>query len=203
MKHYQHYLRTIGTIALLLLSVATVQAQDEVHYLELPNFHQVNAQLYRGAQPKPEGLAQLARLGIKTIINLRADDARAGGEEQAARALGLGYYKVPMLGIGRPKDAAAERALALINDPQLQPVFIHCKRGADRTGTIIACYRIRHDGWTDAAALAEAKRYGMARFERGMKDYVKDFARRVQPAPPETKAISWLFIRRRPTLLPG
>ncbi|HEX8178772.1 MAG TPA: sulfur transferase domain-containing protein [Pyrinomonadaceae bacterium] len=202
MKHYKNCTRTVSLVVLLLLSVATARARDEGRYLELPNFHQVNAQLYRGAQPKAGGLAQLARLGIKTIINLRADDDREDAEEREARALGLGYYNVPLPGLSRPKDAAVERALALINDARLQPVFVHCKRGADRTGTIIACYRIRHDGWTAEAATSEAKRYGLSWFERGMKDYIKDFARRAPTVLPP-KTISRLFFSRRPALLPG
>jgi protein tyrosine/serine phosphatase len=199
MKRHVDHIKPVLTALLLLLCMTAARAQAEARYPELPNFHQVNAQLYRGAQPRPGGLTQLARLGVKTIINLRADDDRADIEEQAARTLGLNYYNVPLPGLHRPDDAKVERALDLINDPRLQPVFVHCKRGADRTGTIIACYRIRHDGWTAEAAIAEAKRYGLSLFERGMKDYIKDFARR--GAQPEPKAISRLRINRRPVLL--
>ncbi|MFL6209501.1 MAG: fused DSP-PTPase phosphatase/NAD kinase-like protein [Pyrinomonadaceae bacterium] len=195
--------RALGLLVLLALFGTTARAQTEVRYVELPNFHQVSAQLYRGAQPKAGGLAQLARLGVKTIINLREDDERADTEEQSARALGLNYYNVALPGLSRPNDASVEQALALIADPHLQPVFVHCRRGADRTGTVIACYRIRHDGWTAAAATAEAKHYGLSMFERGMKNYIKEFARRAGAAPPEPKTISRAFIRRRLAMLPS
>ncbi len=162
-------------LSLLLCGVAWAQA--EVRYTELPNYHQVNMQLYRGGQPKAGGLAQLARSGVKTIINLRGADERAQAEAQAAHALGLNYYNVPLPDLHRPDDTSVQRVLGLLADPQLQPVFVHCKRGADRTGTIIACYRMQHDHWPPQAALAEAKHYGMSWLQRGMKNYVKEFAR--------------------------
>ena len=54
-------------------------------------------------------------------------------------------------------------------------MFIHCLHGCDRTGTIIACYRIQHDGWTSEQALREADQYGMSQWEVGMRNYIKDF----------------------------
>jgi uncharacterized protein (TIGR01244 family) len=159
------------------LLASSTMAQDDLRYRELPNFHQVNAALYRGAQPKVDGIQKLAALGIKTIVNLRAEDERSRAEESEARAAGLRYFNIPMEGLSRPKDEQVERALAIINDAANQPVFVHCKRGADRTGTLIAIYRIMHDGWSSEDALREAKRYGMSWMEFGMKDYVKDYSR--------------------------
>lgn len=185
-------------LVLLLLSLSTARAQAEVRYAELPNFHQVNAQLYRGAQPKAGGVAQLARLGVKTIINLRGADERTQAEEQAARALGLNFYNVPLPNFHRPDDATVNRVLALLAAPQLQPVFVHCKRGADRTSTIIACYRIQHDHWPQQTALAEAKHYGMSWLQRGMKHYVKDFAQHNDARAATVITIS----RSRPRRLP-
>ena len=161
----------------VLLLASPALAEDDVRYPELPNFHQVNAGLYRGAQPKADGMRKLAALGIKTIINLRAADERSRAEETEARAAGLRYFNIPMEGLSRPKDEQVERALAIINDAANQPVFVHCKRGADRTGTLIAIYRIMHDGWSSEDALREAKRYGMSWMEFGMKDYVRDYSR--------------------------
>jgi uncharacterized protein (TIGR01244 family) len=161
----------------MMLLASSSFAQSEPRYAELPNFHQVNAGLYRGAQPKQDGIKKLAALGIKTIINLRASDERSRVEETEARAAGLRYFNIPMEGLSRPKDEQVEHALAIINNAANQPVFVHCKRGSDRTGTLMAIYRIMHDGWSSEDALREAKRYGMSWIEFGMKDYVKDYSR--------------------------
>ena len=70
-----------------------------------------------------------------------------------------------------------ERVLTIIDAPENQPVFVHCRRGADRTGTIIACYRITHDGWNADQAKKEARRYGLSRLQGGMMNYIEKFYR--------------------------
>lgn len=139
------------------------------------NFGWVNPALFRGAQPDEAGMANLARLGVRTIINLRRPSDVWPGEEAAARAHGIDYVNMPMHGLGAPTDAQVAQALSLINTSP-SPVFVHCELGADRTGTIIACYRMQHDGWTAERAFAEAKVYGLAAFEVGMKHYILTFA---------------------------
>jgi uncharacterized protein (TIGR01244 family) len=171
----------IAGALLFLLSLApsleSFANDDSASYPELPNFRKVNENLYRGAQPKPGGIARLAALGIKTIINLREANEMAGPEESEARAAGMRYFSVPMESLGRPTDEQINRILALINDTQNAPVFVHCNHGRDRTGTVIACYRISREGWTSKQAKEEARRYGLSRFEFGMSDYISDFAR--------------------------
>ncbi len=170
--------RFITAAGALFCFASVVAAQSEPQYEELPNFHQVNERLYRGAQPRRGGIQRLAQLGIKTIINLRADDERAHTEEREARDAGLQYFNVPFRRLGRPTNEQVERVLLIINAPENQPVFVHCQRGADRTGTIIAIYRIIHDGWTSERAKAEANRYGMRWWQFAMKDYIRDYYRR-------------------------
>ena len=138
--------------------------------------------LWRGAQPDAPGLEQLAKLGAARIINLRMADDVVPGEEATARRLGLDYENIPLPGFSAPDDAAVARVLALIATSPA-PVFLHCEHGADRTGTIIACYRIRHDGWTVERALAEAQQYRMSAWEFGMRRYVKEFAAAAHSAP--------------------
>ena len=142
----------------------------------ITNFDRVNDGLYRGAQPNSLGLQSLARLGIKTIINLRQTNEVWAVEAAEAQALGITYTNVPMSGVDRPTDQQVEQVLALLETAPA-PVFIHCLRGADRTGTIIACYRIQHDQWTSAQAMSEADQHGMSVWEVGMKNFVKDFAK--------------------------
>jgi len=168
--------RRIIFASVVVAALALVSfAQTEVRYPELPNFHQVNARLYRGAQPRAGGIRRLAELGIKTIVNLRREDDHTRAEAVAAQAAGLRYFNVPMPGTSKPTDAQINRVLAIINSPANQPVFVHCQRGADRTGTVIACYRILKDGWTAGQAKKEAQHYGMYWTEFGMKDDLEDF----------------------------
>lgn len=178
--------RILAVGAVLTLLAAPGLTQDDTRYKELPNFHRVNEAIYRGAQPKPGGLQLLRKLGVKTIVNLRNDDSRAEEEEADARSVGLRYFNIPLGRLGRPDDKDIEQVLSTINDPENQPVFVHCKKGADRTGVVIAIYRITHDGWTSQQAKAEANHYGMKPWQLGKKDYIHDFykrrAKQKQPA---------------------
>ena len=140
---------------------------------ELKNFDRINAQLFRGAQPDSEGIAQLARIGVRTVIDLRMS-GEGPAEEASVRAAGMNYRSMPLRGFGAPTAAQMEEILALI-DQSLSPVFIHCRRGADRTGTVIACYRIRRDRWTSEQALREAEAHGMAWVQFGMKNFIRRF----------------------------
>jgi len=146
------------------------------------NFHQVNPQLYRGAQPTDEGFKNLAHLGIATVIDLREPGSRSSREAQIVKAAGMRYVSVPMKGLSAPAPEDVTKILTLLDDPSAGPVFVHCRRGADRTGTVLACYRIAHDGWDNAKALAEARSLGMSWVERAMQSYVLHYAAGPAPA---------------------
>jgi protein tyrosine/serine phosphatase len=158
-------------------AAAQTQTIPEQTYAELPNFHAVGARLYRGGQPRAGGLQRLAALGVKTVVNLRDDDGRAREEEREARALGLRYFNVPLSRAHRPDPRQISELFALLDAPENQPVFVHCKRGADRTGALMAVYRVSHDGWTAERAVGEAERYGMGFWQRGKKDFIRDYYR--------------------------
>jgi len=138
------------------------------------NFGKINDNLYRGAQPDAAGMANLKKLGVKTIINLRQPGKSWVAEVEQARAQGLVFTNIPLSGLGRPKDQDVRLILAAIKGLP-SPVFIHCEHGCDRTGTIIACYRIQNEKWSNAAALAEAEYYGISKLERGMRKFILAF----------------------------
>lgn len=169
----------IATIVLLTLGTAgCVLFPRGVPASEgLPNFGRADARLWRGAQPDAHGLEILKRLGVATVINLRMADDVAPGEEETLRRLGIGYFNVPLHGLSGPTDAEVDRVLALIASSPA-PVFVHCQHGADRTGVIIACRRMRQDGWATDRALAEAEQYGISIWQIGMKRYIRGFAAR-------------------------
>ena len=171
---------SIASVAVLsaLLCLATLssaQKTSEINCKGVPNFHQVNANIFRGGQPESGALLRLKQLGIKTVINLRDDDERAKEEATEAQAAGLQYFNIPFARYDRPSDKEIDDVLKLVNSTDNQPVFIHCHRGADRTGTVVAIFRIQHDGWTSEQAKAEANHYGLGFWQTRMKDYIHDY----------------------------
>jgi len=146
------------------------------------NFQKVDDHVYRGAQPTEQGFKDLATLGIKTIVDLREPGDRSRTEEKIVRAAGMEYVSVPMYGMETPSNEKVVKVLALLEDATTGPVFVHCKRGADRTGAVIACYRMEHDRWKNDQALAEAKSMGMSLFERAIQRYVREFKPRTLDA---------------------
>lgn len=173
---------SLGILLLALAFSGCVAAPREVPAADrILNFGEVNRTLFRGAQPNDADMANLQRLGVRTIINLRLPSDTWSEEATVARTLGLGYVSVPLRGLSAPTNAEVARILALIGSSP-PPVFVHCEHGADRTGTIIACYRVQHDGWTGARAWAEAKSYGFSIFQFGMRHYIRTFSAAHEPA---------------------
>ena len=129
----------------------------------VPNFQRVSDRLYRGGQPTPEGLVALKQLGIRTVVDLRDRTGMPSAERKQALALGLHYHRIPLgkvLGFAR---GTMDRILRILGDPESGPVYVHCRRGCDRTGAVIACHRIANEGWTAEEAIAEARKFGMAK----------------------------------------
>jgi protein tyrosine phosphatase (PTP) superfamily phosphohydrolase (DUF442 family) len=126
----------------------------------LPNFHKVSDDLYRGAQPEPDGLRQLSTLGVRTIVNLR--HLHSDRDEIAVANLTgrIGYERIAMTAW----------------EPSRTPVFVHCQHGADRTGMMVAMYRVVVQGWSKADAIDEMRRggFGFHPIWRVLPQYVRD-----------------------------
>ena len=141
----------------------------------IKNFHQVDEHVYRGAQPDHKGFTGLAQLGIKTVIDLRESGHRSSDEEAAVNAAGMKYVNVPMSGLTAPSELEMKKLLSILEDESSGPVFVHCMRGADRTGAVIAAYRIHHARWDNARALTEAESLGMSIFQFPRKSFIRSF----------------------------
>ncbi len=166
--------------ALLLAGAIGVASAGPSQGEPCANFGQVSPGLYRGAEPDERCLDHLAGLGIRMVVNLRDEEDASDRERTRAIALGMRYVNLPMSGFDRPSVPEVRRALAAILAPEAQPVFLHCKRGRDRTGVIVAAYRMAHEGWAADQAVEEAKRFGLAWWQFGMKRFIRDFG---SPAP--------------------
>jgi protein tyrosine/serine phosphatase len=166
----------IGSIGILFLGFPAPAAASSVPGIN--NFYQVDPEVYRGAQPTAEGFKYLGQLGVKIVIDLRKRDEKSAQEEQLVTAAGMRYVSVPMTGLTPPTPAETSQILAMLEDAAAGPVFVHCKRGADRTGAVIAAYRIDHEKWDNSRALQEAMADGMSRMQFKRQDFIRTF----QPA---------------------
>ncbi len=160
-----------------IFGVGLIEAQRQTITKDLPNFYPVNAVLYRGGQPTEAGIKELAKMGVKTIIDLRGADERAKNEDKWAQNAWMKFINKPLNNWRGPKNKQIEEILAEIDKPENQPVFVHCQRGADRTGTVVAVYRMTHDNWTAEEANTEAKKFGFGWWQFWMKDYIFDYYR--------------------------
>jgi protein tyrosine phosphatase (PTP) superfamily phosphohydrolase (DUF442 family) len=134
----------------------------------VPNFAVVSPILSRGAQPTREGFRQLRERGIRTIVAMRwmhDDDAAIAG-------LGLNSYWIQAKQ-WNPETEDVVRAMKVILTPEYQPVFVHCQAGKDRTGLIVAVYRILVDGWSADDAIGERKLFGATDFWEESKTYLR------------------------------
>lgn len=144
-----------------------VLAQPRDDLPGVANFAQVSPVLFRGAQPTPEGFQQLKQMGVRTIVDLREFHSDAELME------GLGMRLVRLrFNPAKPTDDLVAAFLQVVQDPANQPVFVHCKAGADRTGTMVAIYRVVVQGWPVGEAVKELPRFRFHAVWTDLMDYL-------------------------------
>jgi protein tyrosine/serine phosphatase len=123
----------------------------------VPNLNQVGPNLYRSAQPTAPGFEAAAKaLNIKTVIDLRAFHS----DVSLLKDTSIDFKAVHMNAWHITTDEVVA-ALKLIKAAEAKgPVLVHCQHGADRTGVVIAMYRIVNQGWTKEQALDEMENGG-------------------------------------------
>jgi len=160
---------------------------------DVKNFGKVNDHIYRGGQPREDEYAELAKIGIKTIVDLREDPEIYA--RRSAEGAGLRYINIRLNAKRPPTEAESDGFLQVVNDDRNWPVFVHCAGGRHRTGALLAVYRMVMDGWDARRAYREMKDYKFySRFGYGdMKEFVFDYydrltARRAALTSPASRA---------------
>ena len=119
---------------------------------ELPNAYKLTDNLYRGGQPTEDGYKMLSRMGIKTVISFRTHKPN----KELIESLGMQSVHIP-LNPAFITPSQMTQFLQLVADPAHKPVYVHCHYGSDRTGAMIAAYRIVIQKWPRRDALAEMR----------------------------------------------
>jgi tyrosine-protein phosphatase SIW14 len=158
---------------------------EKLKRVGIPNGGRMSDFLFRGAQPQSEGLQELKKLGVTTIVDLRGEDpGRIEWERQQSEALGLHFVNIPVSGWSPPSNAQVAQFLSLFRTDPKQKVFVHCRFGDDRTGVFVATYRMAYEGWSASQAMNEMYFFGFNGFwHPSMKTFIRDFPNRLKTDP--------------------
>jgi protein tyrosine/serine phosphatase len=143
------------------------------------NFHIVDNDIWRSAQPSVESIAVMKMHGLKTIINLRGSEENHLWESRICDSLGIQYFHVPMDGREVPDTAYLNNILRIIESKQNQPIMYHCLGGKDRTGIVTAIYRLKNSDVSFEEVHKEMLMYGYNEGEfPQLAEFVKNYRKR-------------------------
>jgi tyrosine-protein phosphatase SIW14 len=162
--------------------VSSCQADQQLK--GLPNFGRVTENLYRGGQPTADGFSALHAMGVGIDVNLRDDRTEMASEQHEVESLGMKYVGIPWSASHDPSSAQIAEFLDLVRANPNTKIFVHCRRGADRTGVMIAAYRIAVEHKSVAEAVSEMHRYHYDwLFRSQLKRYVESLPELLQKDP--------------------
>lgn len=146
----------------------------------IANFGQVTPLLFRGGQPTSEGYRELKQMGVDTVISFRHEKGENTLERRAVEALGMRFVNLPWHAWDKPPDEEVSRFFILLASDPHGKVFVHCQQGRDRTGMMVAIYRVAVDHWCPASAVTEMKAYHYHHFFfPQLETYVENFPQRL------------------------
>jgi tyrosine-protein phosphatase SIW14 len=124
---------------------------EKVNLQPFNNLYKINDSIYRSEQPTKKGMQALQQLGIKTVLNFR-NHHNDVGETKHTR---LVIERLPQ-NTNKISQEFIISALKIIQQSK-KPILIHCLHGSDRTGVVIAAYRMVYENWTKEEAIAELR----------------------------------------------
>jgi tyrosine-protein phosphatase SIW14 len=149
----------------------------------VPNFGEVTPTLYRGGLLSGTGLKALAKMGVVIVVDTHAYSTT---EEKEVKALGMQYVAIPWH-CPWPHDEVFATFLKLLRENKGKKVFVHCRLGDDRTGMMVAAYRMAEEGWTADEAMREMQAFGFSRVHHyicpSLASYEKRFPERLKSSP--------------------
>ena len=152
----------LAAAAAVTASVAFAQQVTKKEIAGISTFAQVETTIACGGATKPEAIREIAKMGFKSVINLRlASEQGAMVEEEgvAVKAAGMNYVHLPF-NIQTPDPKLVENFMAAVAGPANTPAYVHCAAGG-RAAALWMIKRVKADGWTEARALEEANALGL------------------------------------------
>ncbi len=148
MKNFKTSLFLFTILILGSSNLAADIAVEKEIKKEIEQWGMIDENIYRGAQPTKHGLELLKKMGVKTIINLRHEPEEIAQEKEWVEALGMKFIKLPWRIQVQPKEAVMKDYLEALKKSEDGPFFVHCRRGAERTGVAEALYLYYNKGFS-------------------------------------------------------
>jgi tyrosine-protein phosphatase SIW14 len=159
----------------------------------IDNFGQVSPALFRGGQPTSDGYRELKQMGVEVVVSFRHETGENTLERRAVEALGMRFVSMPWHAWDTPTDDQVGRFFLLLAANRQTKIYIHCQQGRDRTGVMMALYRIVVDRWCADSAVAEMNAYHYHHFFfPKLEAYVENFSQRLAADPGLAAAVALL-----------
>src|ERR1700693_1643940 len=150
----------------------------------IKNFGQLTPRLYRGAQPAEKGYELLEKMGVDVIVDFRDEKDLIERERQAVESRHIRFISIPWSPFHDPTPAQVLQFFEILRQNPEKRIFVHCEVGADRSGTMVALYRIAAQGWTVNDAVREMKAYHFHGFWFAhLERYVQKFPQQLEADP--------------------
>lgn len=155
----------------------TLAASDEKRDVPgIQNFGRLDARLFRGAQPEIAAYPTLKTFGIDVVVRLSTGGEYIEGERRQVEKIGLHFVSLPWRAEDTPEPGQIADFFELMRAHPDWKVFVHCREGVDRTGVMVALYRIAVDRWSADAALDEMRAFHFHTiFHPHLQTFVEDF----------------------------
>lgn len=176
----QYLIKTILFLLLFTGEIAFADAQNnekrdntwsvKIENSYLDNFWKINDTIYRCEQPQKKDFGYLNNLGIRAVLNLRTCHT----DKRFIKNFNIVEYNVKMKAGNFDDKEIIESIRAIRDSPK--PLIVHCWHGSDRTGVVIAMFRIIYQNWTKEQALLELQNggYGFHPVFSNIKEYIKN-----------------------------
>jgi uncharacterized protein (TIGR01244 family) len=162
-------------VAAMLVAAGAFAQVTKPTVAGVTNFAKLESTIACAGATTPEGVAEVKKLGYRTVINLR-QPTEAGAdieaEAAAAKQAGVKYFHLPVNGAA-PDPAIVDQFLAAVGAPENQPVFVHCASG-NRAAALWMIKRLVVDGWDADRASTEATALGLT--SPALKTFALDYA---------------------------
>jgi len=178
----------------VLIALVTVVKEGRHFIFPKRFFEVVPGRIYRSGYLEQGPLRRVIdQHGLKTVLALLNDEPEDPDQQRENRILaekGVKLIRIGMPGNGLADFDLLDQAATMLADASTHPVLVHCSAGVNRTGAVVAAWRMKYCGWDPDRAIDEAQRCGWSPWKNPeLRDHLREYHRtRVASSQPASAA---------------